>query len=288
MSDARQETTLVLGGTGKTGRRVVERLRTRDLPVRVGSRQGEPPFDWDETDTWAPALRGVTSAYISFVPDVAVPGAAATVEALAELAVASGVRRLVLLSGRGELEAGRAEQAVQAAGAEWTIVRCSWFNQNFSEGFFLEPIRSGELALPVDTVPEPFVDAEDIADVAVAALTEDRHAGHVYELTGPRLLRFEQAVEEIERASGRPVGFVPLSIDDYVSAVAEQGTPDEVVWLMRYLFTEVLDGRNAQLADGVQRALGREPRGFGDYAERTAATGVWAERVAGEAYSAAS
>lgn len=287
MSNALPETTLVVGGTGKTGRRVVERLRARNLPVRVGSRQGEPSFDWDEAATWAPALRGVSFAYVSFVPDLGVPGAAATVGAFAELAAESGVRRLVLLSGRGEAEAQRAEQAVQSAGAEWTIVRCSWFNQNFSESFFLGPIRSGELALPVDAVLEPFVDAEDIADVAVAALTEDRHAGQVYELTGPRLLRFDEATGEIARASGREVRFVPLSVDDYVSALLEQGAPDESVWLVRYLFTEVLDGRNAQLADGVQRALGRDARDFRDYGERTAATGVWAKRVAGEAYSAA-
>jgi len=284
MSNALRETTLVVGGTGKTGRRVVERLRARNLPVRVGSRQGEPPFDWDEAATWAPALRGVSFAYVSFVPDLGVPGAAATVGAFAELAAESGVRRLVLLSGRGEAEAQRAEQAVQSAGTEWTIVRCSWFNQNFSESFFLEAVLSGEVALPVDGVPEPFVDAEDVADVAVAALTEDGHAGRLYELTGPRLLRLDEAVTEIASASGRPVRFVPVTLEQYESALAEQGVPDDIVWLMSYLFTEVLDGRNARLADGVQRALGRQPRDFRDYAERTAATGVWAD----EGYSASS
>jgi uncharacterized protein YbjT (DUF2867 family) len=278
MSNDVRETTLVLGGTGKTGRRVVERLEARGRPVRVGSRRGEPPFDWDDQATWAPALTGATSAYVSFYPDLAVPGAAAAVGAFAELAVAGGLRRLVLLSGRGEEEAQQAERAVQEAGAEWTVVRCSWFSQNFSESFLLESVLAGEVALPVDGVPEPFVDAEDIAEVAVAALTEDGHAGRLYELTGPRLLRFDEAVAEIAVASGRPVRFVPVSVKRYASALAEQGTPDDVVSLMIYLFAEVLDGRNAQLADGLERALGRRPRDFRDYAQRTAAAGVWADR----------
>src|ERR671911_1377324 len=189
--DEREGTTLVLGGTGKTGRRVAARLDARGLPVRVGSRSGQPPFDWENLDTWAPALEGVESVYVSYYPDIAIPGAPEAVRSFAELAVESGIRRLVLLSGRGEEEAQRAELAVQQAGAEWTIVRCSWFSQNFSENYLLEPILSGEVVLPAGNVPEPFVDAEDIADVAVAALTEDGHAGEIYELTSPRLLTFE-------------------------------------------------------------------------------------------------
>jgi uncharacterized protein YbjT (DUF2867 family) len=276
MSNDRQQITLVVGGTGKTGRRVLERLEARGVPVRSGSRSGEPPFDWDDRATWAPALHGATAAYVSFFPDLAVPGAADTVGAFARLAVQSGVRRLVLLSGRGEEEAQRAEQLVQAAGAEWTVVRCSWFSQNFSEGYLVEPVLAGEVALPVGDVPEPFVDVDDVADVAVAALTEDGHAGRVYELTGPRLLTFADAVAEIAGASGRPVRLVLVPTEAYVSAMAEHGVPDDVVSLLRYLFAEVLDGRNAHLSDGVQQALGREPRDFADYARDAAATGVWA------------
>jgi uncharacterized protein YbjT (DUF2867 family) len=269
------KTTLVLGGTGKTGRRVVERLTARGIPVRVGSRSGEPPFDWEDRITWAPALRDVGSVYVSYFPDLAVPGAVATVRSFAELAVESGIRRLVLLSGRGEEEAQRAELAVQQAGAEWTIVRCSWFSQNFSENYLLEPILSGEVALPAGNVPEPFVDAEDIADVAVAALTEDGHAGELYELTGPRLLTFAEAINEISRTSGHKIRFVPVSVEEYASMLTEQYVPAEFVWLLTYLFSEVLDGRNAYLTDGVQRALGRESKDFADYARDVAATGIW-------------
>jgi uncharacterized protein YbjT (DUF2867 family) len=269
-------TTLVLGGkSGKTGRRVLERLHARGIATRAASRSGDTRFDWNDRATWAPTLAGVDAAYIAYVPDVAVPGAAETVAAFAEQAVGAGVRRLVLLSGRGEEEAERAEQLVAAAGAEWTVVRCSWFNQNFSEGFFVDGMRAGELALPVGPVPEPFVDLEDVADVAVAALTEDGHAGELYELTGPQLLRFDEAVAAIADAAGRPIAFAPVEMDAFAAALREHGEDGDVVWLSTYLFTEVMDGRNASLADGVQRALGREPRSFADYARRAAATGVW-------------
>ena len=266
--------TLVLGGTGKTGRRVAERLTARGRPVRIGSRSGEHPFDWEDQSTWAPALDGVGSAYVSYYPDLAAPGAVEAVGSFAELAVANGVRRLVLLAGRGEPEAELAEQAVRESGAELTVVRATWFSQNFSEGFFLDPVLSGEVVLPAGNMAEPFVDADDTADVAVAALTEDRHIGELYELTGPRLLTFAEAVEEIAKATGREIRYSPVPVDEFASAMATQ-VPGEVIELLTYLFTEVLDGRNAHLTDGVQRALGREPRDFTDYARDAAASGVW-------------
>ncbi len=268
--------TLVLGGTGKTGRRVAERLTTLGVPVRIGSRSGEPPFAWEDPTTWAGVLHGVGAAYVSYYPDLAVPGAAEVVGSFARLAVEHGVRRLVLLSGRGEEGAELAEQAVREAGAEWTILRSTWFSQNFSEDYLLDPLRRGEVALPVRDVAEPFVDAGDIADVAVAALAQDGHAGQLYELTGPRLLTFQEAIAEIAEVTGREIRFVPVTIGEYSSWLVEAGLPPDFIGLLTYLFTEVLDGRNAHLADGVRRALGREPRDFSDYVREAAATGVWA------------
>jgi uncharacterized protein YbjT (DUF2867 family) len=270
-----EDTTLVLGGTGKTGSRVVERLRARGLPVRVGSRSGQPPFDWENQATWAPALDGVRRIYVAYYPDTAVPGAAETVGSFADLAVRSGVSRLVLLSGRGEAEAEQAEQAVRDTGAELTVVRSAWFAQNFSEGAFADYVMAGEIALPAGDTPEPFVDVDDIADVAVAALTDDRHIGEQYELTGPRSLTFAQAVEEMSRATGREIRYAPISISEFAAAAAEQGVPGVYIDLLTYLFGEVLDGRNAHLADGVQRALGREPKDFADFARDAAAAGAW-------------
>jgi uncharacterized protein YbjT (DUF2867 family) len=265
---------LVSGGTSKTGRRVAERLTARGLPVRIGSRSGEPPFDWEDRTTWAPVLEGVGSVFISHYLD-ALPGAAETVGSFAELAVANGVRRQVLLGGRGEPEADRVEHAVRDSGAELTILRSTWFAQNFSEGGFLDFVLAGEVTLPAGDTPEPFVDVDDIADVAVAALTEEGHVGELYELTGPRLLTFGEAVDEIALAANRELRYVPVSMEEFESILAEADVPAEVVWMLKYLFTEVLDGRNAHVTDGVERALGREPRDFSEYARDAAATGVW-------------
>jgi uncharacterized protein YbjT (DUF2867 family) len=270
-----ENTTLVLGGTGKTGRRVVEHLTERGLPVRVGSRSGSPPFDWEDRSTWAPALEGTSAVYLTYYPDLMVPGAVEATRSFAELALRCGARRLVLLSGRGEPEAERAERAVRDTGAELTILRSTWFMQNFSEDYWLEHVLSGEVPLPAGDTPEPFVDADDIANVAVAALTDDKHIGQLYELTGPRLPTFAEAVDEIAEATGREIRYVPVSIEEYAAGAAEQGMPGEIIQMLRFLFGEVLDGRNAHLADGVQRALGREPRDFADFARDVAASGIW-------------
>jgi uncharacterized protein YbjT (DUF2867 family) len=266
-------TYLVIGGTGKTGSRVAARLRAKGLDVRIGSR---PSFDWNDESTWPATLEGIDRAYVTFYPDLAMPGAAEKIGALAELAAARGVRRLVLLSGRGEPEAQRSEQALIAAGTEYTIVRCSWFAQNFSEAFMRDAVLAGELAVPARPVPEPFVDVEDIAEVAVAALTEDRHVGEVYELTGPRALRFDEAVAEIAAATGRPLRFTRIGVDDFKAGMLEAGVPQDEAELVAWLFTDVLDGRNVHPQDGVRRALGRGPRDFGEYARSAAANGAWA------------
>jgi uncharacterized protein YbjT (DUF2867 family) len=270
-----QQPILIVGGTGKTGRRVANRLAARNLPVRIGSRSSEPPFDWEDRATWAPALHGVGSVYVTFYPDLAVPGSTDAIRAFTDLALGAGARRIVLLSGRGEEEAEACERILQSSDADWTILRSTWFAQNFSESYLVEPVLSGEVALPVGDVREPFVDADDIADVAVAALTEDGHVGQLYELTGPRLLTFAEAVEEIAEAAGRKVRFVQISPEEYGAALAAERLPSEVVELVVYLFTTVLDGRNAYLADGVQRALGRPPRDFADFAREAATAGVW-------------
>jgi uncharacterized protein YbjT (DUF2867 family) len=243
--------------------------------VRVGSRSADHRFDWEDPATWGPALEGVGAVYVSYYPDLAVPGAVDVVRSFAELAVGSGVRRLVLVSGRGEEGAQRAERAVQETGGEVTVVRATWFMQNFSEDYMLDHVLSGVVALPAGDTPEPFVDAEDIADVAVAALTDDGHIGELYELTGPRLLTFSDAVGEIAKATGRDIPYQPVSIDEHAAAARDQGVPGEVIGLLTYLFSEVLDGRNAHVTDGVARALGRPPRDFADYVRDTAATGVW-------------
>lgn len=274
-ASADRQRVLVLGATGKTGRRIVELLENRGVDVRGVSRSSAPRFDWHTRDNWAGLMQDVSAIYINFAPDLAVPGATDAISQLVETAKRSGVKRLVLLSGRGEEEAQACEAIVQASGLEWTIVRASWFNQNFSEGAFLDMVQSGLITLPAGDVGEPFVDVNDIAEVAAVALSEDGHSGEVYEVTGPRLLTFSEAAEIISEAAGRPVHFQFVPSDVFLGAMKAEGVPDEVVWLLGYLFGTVLDGRNAHLCDGVQRALGREPRDFADYAQEVAATGLW-------------
>jgi uncharacterized protein YbjT (DUF2867 family) len=266
---------LVLAATGKTGRRVVSGLEARDLPVRIGSRRAEPPFDWQDDTTWAPALHGVDAAYVAYYPDAAFPGAAEVVRSFAGVAVAGGVRHLVLLADRGSAEAQRCEQAVRDSGAEWTIVRAGFITQNFSEAFLVELVRAGVVALPAGEVAEPFTDAEDIADVAVAALTGNGHAGRIHEVTGPRLLTFADAVGEIAREAGRQVRYLPVTPEQFVSSLTARGVPAGYATQLADLMVEVFDGRRATVTDTVARVLGRPARDFTEYARETAATGIW-------------
>jgi uncharacterized protein YbjT (DUF2867 family) len=268
--------TLVVGGTGKSGSRVAARLSDRGVPVRIAARSSRPRFDWQDDSSWAPALDGATAAFLSYHPDIGDPSAAEHIGSFAEQAVAHGAGRLVLLSGRGSHNALAAERALRESGADWTIVRSSWFAQNFTEGFLTDQVRSGELAFPAGQVAEPFIDADDVAEVAVAALTEDRHIGQVYEVTGPRLLTFGGAAAELAAAIGRPLRYRPITFDQFADALIQTGAPVKAVAVTVAVLQEILNGRNAHLADGVQRALGRRASDFADYARATTQTAVWA------------
>ena len=273
--DSSSATTLVIGASGKTGRRVVEGLIAKGQEVRLGSRSASPGFDWDKEEGWDAALEDITSVYISYSPDLAMPGATDAIEALVAKAKEAGVRRLVILSGRGEPEAQACERIVLNSGLEATVVRASWFNQNFSEGAFIEMVQNRTITLPAGDTPEPYVDVDDIAEVAVAALTENGHEGEVYEVTGPRLLTMADVAAELSEATGRDVTYINVPHDGFITELERSGAPKEVVWMLDYLFSTVLDGRNASVADGVERALGRKPRDFADYARSVAASGVW-------------
>ncbi len=270
-----QRPILVTGATGKTGSRIIQRLQNQGIPTRSGSRSADPAFDWNDPDGWPAVLQGCGSLYIAYQPDLAVPGAVETVERFIQLARDMGVTKFVLLSGRGEEEAQRAERMLQALDVDWTILRASWFFQNFSESFLLDAVNGGVVALPVGGVKEPFIDVDDIADAAVAALTQPGHRGKLYELTGPELLTFADAVRAVSVASKRPIRFEEVSLQQYAQGLAEIDLPEEMSSLVMYLFENVLDGRNSELANGVREALGREPNHFFSYARDTAATGVW-------------
>lgn len=274
------ENFLIIGGTGKTGRKVVERLQQLNQSVRVGSRNAEIPFDWEDSSTWDAALTGIDKVYITFQPDLAVPGALQAIETLTHMAKRHGIKKLVLLSGKGEREAELCEQVVIHSGIDHTIVRASWFNQNFSESFFLEPILEGFVALPQANVKVPYVDTDDIADVVVEVLLNDEHNEKIYQLTGPRQLTFTEVVEEISEATGRDIAFTPITLSAYTNAMKEQGVPPNFIWLIEYLFSEVLGNPlNSEITGDITKVLGRKPKDFSEYVMETKTTGIWNPKI---------
>lgn len=269
---------LILGGNGKTSRRVAQLLNSvNDVEVRLGSRSENPSFDWEKPETWLEAIKGIDTAYITFQPDLAIPTAPETIRQFTALATQNGVEKMVLLSGKGEKEAQVCEEIVKSTAQKWTIVRASWFTPNFSESIFLEPILAGFVALPKADILEPFTDADDIAAVVTEVLINDKHNGKTYELTGPRLLNFEQAIAEIVEITGREIVFQSLSLEQYIDMLRQYQVPEDEIWLVNYLFTEVLDGRNSTVTNDIEKVLGRKATDFTDYALKTAQTGIWNE-----------
>lgn len=267
--------TLVIGGTGKTGRKVVAKLTDMGEDVRVGSRAATPAFDWQKPENWSEALHEITQVYITFQPDLAVPGALDAIEALVQEAKKAGVQKLVLLSGKGEREAELCEQVVIHSGLEYTIVRATWFMENFSESFFLDPIVAGHVALPKPEAKVPYVSTDDIADVVVTALTENHH-GKTFDLTGPELLSFEEIVAKISQASGRDIAFTPISLAAYIAMLEEFQVPKDYIWLINYLFTEVLGTPgNDMVTQDVEQVLNRPATSFDQYVAQTVKSGVW-------------
>lgn len=266
---------LVIGKTAKTGWRVEQRLQALGYNTRAVSRSSSPSFDWNNASGWQAAMEGTDTAYVSFYPDLAIPSAEAILAAFISEAKKAGLRHVVLLSGRGEQGAQRCEALLQDSGLDWNIVRASWFMQNFSEGFMIEGVLGGELILPADDTVEPFIDVDDIADVAVAALTRPELKNQLFEVTGPRAMSFAQCAEEISKAVGYPVRFSQIGIDEFIQAAADEGLDDESQWLMRELFTEVFDGRNSTPANGVLQALGRPANDFSAYLQKAIASGAW-------------
>jgi uncharacterized protein YbjT (DUF2867 family) len=266
---------LIIGKNAKTGLRVDQRLQALGYTTRAVSRSTSPAFDWEDPDTWRAAIEGTESAYVTFYPDLAIPTAEQTIRDFVALAKDAGLRHVVLLSGRGEAGAQRAEAVLESSGIDWNVVRANWFMQNFSEGFMIEGIMNGELVLPAGQIVEPFIDVDDIADVAVAALTRPELCNRLFEVSGPRALTFEQCAAEISQAVGYPVSYTQVPIDDFIKVLHDQGVPDDVLWLMRELFTVVFDGRNSSPTSGVEEALGRPATDFGEYLQKVMATGAW-------------
>ena len=269
------EPILVIGANGKTGSRVAAKLEAKGVFVRRGARRSETPFDWEDQNTWAPILTGVSKAYVTYFPDLAFPGAIEKLEAFAQVALDTGLQHIVLLSGRGEHFASMGEEVIRNSGLGFTIVRSAWFAQNFSEGYLRDPILGGALPMPGGDIAEPIIDIDDIADVVVAAPTENGHLGERYEVTGPRLMTFREMAEVLTETLGRPIQHVPITFEDFHANVAQAGG-NFVADVFTAIARETLDGRNEKLSDGVPRALGRAPTSFAEFVRKTAASGAWA------------
>ena len=269
---------MVIGPNGKTGRRVAAKLKEKGYQVKEASRSSSTIFDWHDQSTWAPALQGVDAVYITVHPDLSFPGVAENVEAFSKLAVSLGTKRLVLLSGRNEAGAQEAEKRLMKTGAEWVVLRCSVFNQNFSESF-QQAIIQGQLLMPVGEILEPFVDVEDIADVAVASLTHQKHVAQIYELSGPKLIALEEVAMELSSTIGHQVTFHSISIEEYAKQLIGFGYAEQDALPIAQLIAEVMDGRNASLTKGVQQALGREPINFKTFVEREHKVGTWKQQA---------
>ena len=268
-------TTAVIGATGKTGRRVAALLEERGHAVRRLARGTTPPFDWDQPEGWPQALAGVDRLYAAYVPDIAAPGSDVAITRLTEVARDAGVRHIVLLSGRGEEAARRCEDILFASGVPATVVRASWFIQNFTEGMLRDAVLTGVLAMPAGSVREPFIDVDDIAEVAVEALTGSGHEGRVHEVTGPQSLTFAELAALLSEIHGREVQYIPVGFDEFHAAVAADAGP-EIATLLTELCREVFDGRNESPTSGVLEALGRPARDARTVLTEAARVGAWA------------
>lgn len=266
---------LIIGKDGKTGRRVNDLLQQVGYSTRPVSRSSDPVFDWQQPQNWYQAMQGCEVAYVCYQPDLAVPEAQQAIREFVEQAKANGLKHLVLLSGRGEDGAQQAEQQLIKSGLSWNVVRASWFAQNFSEGFLIEGILSGKVALPAGNIPEPFIDADDIAEVAIACLTQPALQNQLFEVTGPSCLTFQECISILSEELDKPIQFIPLSVNEFIQEIRQQGLPDNMVWLMNELFGHVMDGRNSYVCDGVEKALNRPPRSFKDYVIKSIKNGAW-------------
>jgi uncharacterized protein YbjT (DUF2867 family) len=273
---------LILGGKGKTGRRVVAQLEAKGVPVRLASRSSERRFDWYDESTWPGIASGIHTAYLA--PPVGPTGLAQACRFVKQ-AADDGLRRVVLLSGRGVGSPGREfavyessldlEHAVKDSGADWTIVRPAWFMQGFSEDFLREYVMAGEIRLSAGTGAEAWIDTDDVGDVMAAVLLDERHTGQTYSLSGPRTLTMTEVADELSSATGRQVRYVDLEPDAHVAELTGFGLSQEDAESVRDLFAVIRNHRSEYLSHGVEQVLDRAPRDFTDWARSTAQAGAW-------------
>lgn len=232
-------------------------------------------FDWRDESTWDAALDGAEGVFIVG------PGSASdwsdTLTRFLDAATAAGIQHAALLSARGvEFHPGgavdTAEKALQAGPVAWTILRPTHFAQNFTEAMFT-PV-DGRIVAPVDDGAEPFIDVDDIAQVAAVVLTERAHDNRMLELSGPEAITFTDAAAVLAEVTGEPVRFVSESDDEHVSRLQAAGTPHGYVRWRMAMLRGIRTGADAYLSSGVDEVLGRSATRFPDWAAREAAPAV--------------
>lgn len=266
---------LVTAPNSKTGRRVVELLQNANMLVRIASRSTRIKFDWEDTNTWQQAITGVDCAYIILPPNLAFANMAARLQMFVQLCEKNELRRLVLLTGRGEAESEKCEAVLLQSSIASTIVKTSWFSQNFSEGIFLESILNGEVVVPVSGVKEPFIDVNDIAEVVYRSLLDESQNNHVYELTGPDLLSFKDVADMFSEKLNTNVNVTYIPLETYLTELANLGLSHEEIKLTRYLFEQLLDGRNEYITSDLRDLLARDATSFQQFIDNTKCSDVW-------------
>lgn len=270
---------LVLGGTGKTGRRITALLHDAGTDVRAAARSGaDVSFDWADPVTWAPAVAGTDRVYL--VPPALDLDFAAAVLPFLDVAAAAGVHHITYLSARG-VEHAPAQVAMRAVELSLigrhdltsTILRPAFFAQNFLPGgAFADALQTGVLALPAGDGAEAFVDVDDIAAAATASLLDPAaHTGQQYELTGPEPLTHAEVAQLLTR-HGHPVSYRPVSEQDWVGNATAAGLPADYAGFLGGLLAGIGAGRGARPTDAVARATGREPTPLRDVLSRTLST----------------
>lgn len=267
-------TTLVLGATGKTGRRLVGHLRRAGADVRPASRHPGVDgtlFDWHRPETHRPALDGADAVYL-VAPELVEDPSDVVGPFLAD-ARRLGVRRVVLLSQflpdgvLGRVSGlHRVEQLVKGSQLGWAILRPTAFAQNLSEGFQLPGIlHQDAVVAPSGNGAVGFVDAGDIAAVAATALTGNGHAGETYVLTGPEALTHADAAERISAVTGRTITHADIAPAELRGVLTANGMPDDYAEMVVAFFVGIREHRMADVSGDVERVIGRPATSFAEF-----------------------
>jgi uncharacterized protein YbjT (DUF2867 family) len=282
---ASRTTYLVTGATGNIGSRVVERLLRRGERPRVFARDAAKAAqrygdrvdirvgDFDDSASLSAAVDGADVVFlVTSGPDLAEKDKHA-----ADAAKSAGVELLVKLStddvahgvGTGVWHR-EGEAAIRDSGVGFVFVQPSGFMDNLLNwAHAIKADRVVRCAAGDGAIP--FIHSDDIADVAIAAMTQPQFAGQSLPITGPQALSFADMTAKVGAAIGRELRFEPRSEDDERRAQAGWGSPQAVIEARLSIFRAIRDGRLAAVSDNVAKILDREPISFDRWAQQNAA-----------------